>query len=135
MSPTCTCTRSRPPATTSCWSACSPPSAWRSASLGGFATHVRAGEHGGALARVGWIAGGLLIAGITSRMVFVFAVHHGAYHAVASFSIAHHIGAAAWPVALVSMALIEVSARIVIVQLRGRQRDCGASTIAIPAAA
>jgi hypothetical protein len=86
----------------------------------GFATHVRAGENGLAVARVGWIAGGLLIAGIGSRMVFAFAIPHGARHAVASFSIAHQIGAAAWPVALVLMALLEVATRITIVQLRGR---------------
>jgi hypothetical protein len=86
----------------------------------GFATHVGAGEHGVAVARVGWIAGALLIAGIGSRMVFAFAMSHGAYHAIASFSYSHHIGAAAWPVALVLMALLEVSTRITIVQLRGR---------------
>ena len=40
----------------------------------GFATHVRAGENGLAVARVGWIAGALLIAGIGSRMVFAFAL-------------------------------------------------------------
>jgi len=89
--------------------------------LGGFATHVRAGSDGVALARVGWLAGGLLIAGISARMVFVFAVHHGAEPAIRSFSIAHHIGAAAWPLALVSMALFEVAARLVTVQLRGRR--------------
>ena len=33
---------------------------------------------------------------------------------------AHQIGAAAWPVALVLMALLEVGTRIAIVQLRGR---------------
>ena len=33
--------------------------------LGGFATHIRIGADGGALARVGWIAGALLIAGIS----------------------------------------------------------------------
>ena len=86
----------------------------------GFATHVRAGENGLAVARVGWLAGVLLIAGISSRMVFVFAIHNGARHAVASFSMAHQIGAAAWPVALVLMALLEVGTRIAIVQLRGR---------------
>jgi hypothetical protein len=53
--------------------------------------------------------------------VFVFAVHHGAEPTIRSFSIAHHIGAAAWPLALVAMALFEVTARIVIVQLRGRR--------------
>ena len=86
----------------------------------GFATKVRAGENGVAVARVGWIAGALLIAGIGSRMVFAFAISHGSRHAIASFSYAHHIGAAAWPVALVLMALLEVSTRIAIVQLRGR---------------
>jgi hypothetical protein len=95
----------------------------------GFATQVRAGENGRAVARVGWIAGGLLIAGIGSRMVFAFALSHGARHAIASFSYAHQIGAAAWPVALVLMALLEVSTRIAIVQLRGRhaiQAGCAA---------
>ena len=136
-SPSSTCTRFRPPATTSCWSGCWPPSALALGVLGGFATHVRVGSDGVALARVGWIAGALLIAGISSRMVFVFAVHHGAEPAIRSFSIAHHIGAAAWPVALVSMALIEVTARLVTVQLRGRrlQAPAGHGTIAVPAAA
>ncbi len=99
----------------------------------GFATHVRAGEDGLAVARVGWIAGALLIAGIGSRMVFAFALSHGAHHAVASFSYAHQIGAAAWPVALVLMALLEVSTRIAIVALRGRQA-VRATSAWIPAA-
>src|SRR5579862_2750496 len=77
----------------------------------GLATHVRAGENGLAVARVGWLAGGLLIVGISARLVFVFAVHHGAWQAVASFSVAHRIGAGAWPVALVVMALLEVGTR------------------------
>ena len=87
----------------------------------GLATHVRAGEHDHALARVGWIAGVLLVAGIGSRMVFVFAVSHGLRHTVADFSLSHQISAAAWPVALVLMALLEVATRTVIVQLRGRR--------------
>jgi hypothetical protein len=87
----------------------------------GFATRVRAGQDGIALARVGWVAGVLLVAGIGSRMVFAFVVSHGARHAIASFSVAHQIGAAAWPVALVLMALLEVGTRIAIVQLRGRR--------------
>jgi hypothetical protein len=89
--------------------------------LGGFATHVRVGREGVAFARVGWLAGGLLIAGIGARMVFAFAVSHGAEPAIGSFSIAHHIGAAAWPVALVSMAIFEVSTRLATVQLRARR--------------
>jgi hypothetical protein len=100
----------------------------------GFATHVRAGEHGLAVARVGLAAGALLIAGIGSRMVFAFAISHGARHAVAGFSEAHRIGAAAWPVALVLMALLEVSVRIAIVQLRGRRAmDAGAPALRLAA--
>jgi hypothetical protein len=94
--------------------------------VSGFATHVRPGD-GVALARVGWLAGGLLVAGISARTVFVFAVGHGAEPAIRGFSIAHQIGAAAWPLALVSMALCEVTARLVIVQLRGRSIVCAAA--------
>ena len=99
----------------------------------GFATHVRAGENRLAVARVGWVAGALLIAGIGSRIVFEFALSHGTRHAIVSFSIAHQIGSAAWLVALVMMAMLEVSTRIVIVQLRGRQAM--RASVAIPAAA
>lgn len=88
--------------------------------LCGFATHVRTSD-GVALARVGWIAGILLVLGIGARMVFAFAIAHGAEPAVRSFSISHQIGAAAWPVALVAMAICEVVARLVIVQVRGRR--------------
>ena len=101
----------------------------------GFATHVRAGKQGLALARVGWAAGGLLVLGIGSRMVFEFAVSHGAQHAVDSFSIAHQLSAAAWPVALVLMAVLEVTTRIAIVQFRGHQAMRSASAVAVPAAA
>ena len=88
--------------------------------LCGFATHVRADEDGNPWAQVGWLAGVLLVAGISARLLFVFAFHHGAGPVIREFSIVHHIGAAAWPVALVGMALCEVTARIAIVHLRGR---------------
>ena len=87
--------------------------------VGGFATHVRADGTGLALARVGWVAGGLLVLGIGARMAFAFAVGHGFEPTVRNFSITHQIGAAAWPVALVLMALLEVGTRIAIVQIRG----------------
>lgn len=89
--------------------------------FGGFATHVRTGQNGVALARVGWIAGALLVLGIGARIAFAFAIGHGFEPAVRSFSVAHQIGATAWPVALVAMALIEVGARIAVVQARGRR--------------
>jgi hypothetical protein len=103
--------------------------------LCGFATHVRAGGDGAAFARVGWLAGGLLIAGISSRLVFAFALSHGAEPAIRSFSIAHHIGATAWPVALVSMALCEVTARVVTVHVRGRRVAATRTMAAVGAAA
>jgi hypothetical protein len=86
--------------------------------LCGYATHVRADADGARFARVGWVAGGLLVAGIGTRIVFVFALTHGAGPAIRAFSIVHHIGASAWPVALVAMALCEVTGRIVVVQVR-----------------
>jgi len=85
--------------------------------VSGFATRLRI-EGGVAFARVGTLAGTLLIAGISARMIFAFAVTHGARPEVRDFSIAHHIGAAAWPVALVSMALLEVTARLMTVRAR-----------------
>jgi hypothetical protein len=87
--------------------------------ISGFATHVRAGSGGLAVARVGWLAGILLVFGITARMVFAFVVTHGGHHAVASFSMSHQISPAAWPVAFVAMAVCEVTVRIATVQLRG----------------
>ena len=103
--------------------------------LCGLATHVRVGGDGVALARVGWLAGGLLIAGICARMVFVFALSHGAEPAIRGFSIAHQIDAAAWPVALVSMGLCEVTARLVTVQLRGRRLRATQPPVALAAGA
>jgi hypothetical protein len=93
--------------------------------LCGFATHVRIDQCGDQWAKVGWLAGVLLVAGISARMLFVFALNHGAGPAIRTFSFVHHIGAAAWPVALVSMALCEVSARIAIVHVRGHRLAAG----------
>src|SRR5205085_5023181 len=87
--------------------------------LCGFATQVRIDQGGGQWVKVAWLAGVLLVAGISARMLFVFALSHGAGPAIRTFRIVHHIGAAAWPVALVSMsmALREVSARIAMVHV------------------
>ena len=94
--------------------------------LGGLATHVRLADDGTPLARVGSIAGALLIAGICARMIFVFVVNNGGEAAIRSFSIAHHISAAAWPVALVAMALFEVATRLVMVQYQGHRMTAAA---------
>jgi hypothetical protein len=100
----------------------------------GFATRVRAGENGLPVARVGWTAALLLVAGIGSRMVFSFAVSHGLHADIASFSIANHITDAGWTTALVLMAILEVTTRVAIVQIRGRQAQRGAGALVASAA-
>jgi hypothetical protein len=89
--------------------------------LSGLATSVRAGDDGHAIARVGWRAAGLLLVGLLARVAFVFAANNGAGHAIASFSASSHITAAAWPAALVLMAVLEVLVRVAVVQYRGHQ--------------
>ena len=101
----------------------------------GFATHVRAGENGVPVAGVGWLAGALLVAGICSRIVFEVAVNSGLRPDVANFSIANHITAAAWPAALVLLAILEVTTRLVITQLRGREAQSQTGPAMIVAAA
>jgi hypothetical protein len=101
--------------------------------LSGFATYVRSDGDGNAYARVGWVAGFLLSAGIGSRLVFAFAVSHGAGPAVRDFSIAHQISATAWPLALVAMAILEVTTRLAIVHLRGLRARNATAAVALAA--
>lgn len=105
--------------------------------IAGRATHIRRDQSGVAFARVGWLAGILLVAGISSRMVFAFAISNGFEPAVRSFSIANHISGAAWPVAMVAMALCEIGARLTTVYLRTNQlTGTGATpTVALGSAA
>ena len=104
---------------------------------GGFATQVRVDRDGVGYARVGWIAGFLLIAGISARMIFVFGVNNGFGSAIRHFSITNHLSVDAWPMALVSMAILEVATRIILVQVRARRMAAGhgVAPVAIPAAA
>ncbi len=94
-------------------------------------THLRRGGDGIALARAGWLAAALWIAGIDARMGFAFFSGHGAGPAIAGFSISHHItGANAWVAALVMMALAEVTARLVVLRLRARKLPAAAGLAA-----
>jgi hypothetical protein len=101
--------------------------------LSGLATQVRADADGNAYSRVSWVAGFLLIFGIGSRLLFAFALSHGAGPAVRNFSISHQISATAWPLALVAMALLEVATRLAIVHLRGLRVRNATSPVAVPA--
>jgi hypothetical protein len=85
-------------------------------------TRISADAEGVPFARAGWVAAALWIGGIGARMGFAFAADHGAGHAIAQFSAANHItGSAAWTAALVLMALCEVTARVVALQVRAWQ--------------
>jgi hypothetical protein len=87
--------------------------------MSGLATHMRLGTDRVALARAGWIAGGLWVLGVGTRMGFAFASSHGLGPAIQHFSIANQITSAdAWTAALVLMALSEVTARIVTLNIR-----------------
>ncbi|HEX4110014.1 MAG TPA: hypothetical protein VHX88_17900 [Solirubrobacteraceae bacterium] len=103
--------------------------------LSGLTTRVRVGDDGAARTRVGWIAGSLLIGGMLARMVFVLAAEHGAGGAISSFSATNHLTAAAWTVALVAMALCEIIARMVTVQVRAYRMTGTVAGLPIPAAA
>ncbi|MGB0096109.1 MAG: hypothetical protein WBP81_26685 [Solirubrobacteraceae bacterium] len=106
--------------------------------VSGFATSIRRSEDGVAFARVGWLAGILLVAGIRSRMrCSRFALTHGLEPAVRSFSITNHISGAAWPTAMVLTALCEVGARLSTVCLRtNRLTESGtAPATVVPSAA
>ncbi len=93
--------------------------------LAAITTHLSVDTGGELVAKAGFAAAALWIAGIGARVVFVYAAHHGAGHAIAQFSIAHSItGGAAWTAALVLMALAEVVARTLVLHTRA-QRTLG----------
>jgi hypothetical protein len=88
-------------------------------SASAFFHSMRVGSDGVALARAGWIAAGLWIAGMGARITFVLAAEHGAGNAIAHFSAANSItGKSAWVTALVLMAVCEVAGRLAVLQLR-----------------
>jgi hypothetical protein len=107
--------------------------------LGGLcaaATHMRPDPDGGTLVRAGGVAAALWVAGIGVRLVFAYAVAHGAGPSIAHFSVAHHIsGSEAWTAALVLMAISEVAARLVVLHLRAHRIAAGAGYGVAPAAA
>lgn len=98
--------------------------------LCGLATHVRRGDDGLALARAGWIAAGLWVLGVGTRMGFAFASDHGLGPSIRDFSVANHITSGqAWTAAFVLMALAEVTSRVLTLHVRA-QRVTGGSLIA-----
>ena len=90
--------------------------------VAGLATKLRRGSDGRALARAGWLAASLWIAGVGARMAFAVADTNGAGPAITRFSMAHQItGESAWVAALIMMALADVLTRLVVIYVRGRR--------------
>jgi hypothetical protein len=89
--------------------------------LGGLATRVRTdGTH--ALVQAGWIAAGLWILGMGSRMAFELWSEHGGAPSIAHFSAAHDITSSqAWVTAFVLMALTEVGTRLAVIVYRANR--------------
>jgi hypothetical protein len=86
----------------------------------GATTRVWRASDGHGYAKAGVIAAALWIIGIGSRFGFEEYSSHGGAHAIANFSIAHHITSEnAWVAALILMALAEVIARLVVIRIRG----------------
>jgi len=91
--------------------------------LGALATHVRL-DDGRALARAGYVAAALWVAGVGGRMVFAYGSAHGLGPAIRRFSIDHSItGSPAWVAALVLMALADVGTRLLVLHARGRRLE------------
>ena len=90
--------------------------------LSGQAVLMRRGSHGEVLARSGWLSGFYWVLGMGSRFAFVFWLTHWGGRTIAQFNAAHTItGFEAWTVALLAMAVFEVTGRSAVLAWRRRQ--------------
>lgn len=88
----------------------------------GQAVLMRRGEDGEVLARSGWASGLFWVLGMGSRFAFAVWISHGGAVTVGQFSAEHSITSAqAWTVALLAMAVFEVSGRSLVIAARRRQ--------------
>lgn len=83
---------------------------------------MRRGADGEILARAGWASAVFWVLGMGSRFAFLLWISNGGRAAIASFSAAHAITSGqAWTVALLAMAIFEVTGRTAILALRRQQ--------------
>ncbi len=88
----------------------------------GQAVLMRRGEDGEVLARSGWASGFFWVLGMGSRFAFAVWISHGGAATVGQFSAQHSITSAeAWTVALLAMAVLEVTGRTLVMAARRRQ--------------
>jgi hypothetical protein len=87
--------------------------------LCGLFTSVRPDAEGRPFAKAGWVAGGLWIVGVGSRLAFELYATHGGGASIAHFSASHGITSVdAWGTALILMAFAEVLGRTAVLAWR-----------------
>ncbi|HEY7009506.1 MAG TPA: hypothetical protein VH395_11235 [Jatrophihabitantaceae bacterium] len=90
--------------------------------ISGLTTRVRTDGGTHALVKAGWIAAGVWVLSMGSRMAFAIWASNGGGPALGRFSAAHHItSATAWTAALVLMALAEVLVRTGLLWVRAQR--------------
>ena len=94
--------------------------------ISGFASRVRSDGGVHALVKAGWLAAGVWVFSMSSRMAFAIWASHGGGPSIYHFSQAHHISANAWTPALVLMALGEVITRVGVLVYRARLSQAAA---------
>ncbi|CAM3431901.1 DUF1453 domain-containing protein [Deinococcus saxicola] len=88
--------------------------------LCGALTRLSRRPDGVVIAQATALAAALWVIGVGSRLAFAFFAQQGGGPALARFSAAHHLSAAAWTAALLFMALAEVLSRSAVLAWRGR---------------
>ncbi|CAM3737068.1 hypothetical protein [Deinococcus frigens] len=88
--------------------------------LCGALTRLNRRPDGVVIAQATALAAALWIVGVGSRLAPAFFAQHGGGPALARFSAAHHLSAAAWTAALLFMALAEVLRRTAVLAWHGR---------------
>ena len=94
-------------------------------------TSLEPGSDGVPIARAGLVAASLWVLGIGARLAFSLYVQHGGQHAIARFSMIHHLTPQAWVTGLVLMAFAEVVSRVLVLWTRSRSVMRGPAVVAI----
>jgi hypothetical protein len=91
---------------------------------------MRPASDGGVLARAGWASAFFWVLGMGSRFAFLVWIAHGGAASIATFSAQHSITSAeAWTVALLAMAVCEVSGRTLVMAARRERLQRGAAVL------
>ena len=101
--------------------------------LSGLVSLVYFDTNGVAYVRATWLAAGLWILGVGSRLAFSLYAQHGGGASIVRFTSAHALTNDAWAAALILMALTEVVTRTLVLVVRSRRLAGGAGAAIMPA--